>query len=69
MNKRSAFTATWLTALLCIASCESLPGIIGGEKGDAEWELSVDPGIIDPIGIKFKGKRASETCEAVCDET
>jgi len=34
-----------------------LPGIVGGEKGTANWCLSVDIAIIDPLSLCFKGKR------------
>ena len=48
-----------LIMLHTVAGCASA-GFIGGEKGDAEWALILDLGIIAPISIGFKGVRKSE---------
>ena len=55
-----------LILILILSGCTTtgdLPGIIGGQKGSANWCLSLDVAIIDPISICFKGKRESEDNE------
>ncbi|MCK5610967.1 hypothetical protein KAR91_54345 [Candidatus Pacearchaeota archaeon] len=53
-----------LLSLILLTSCASMDKtILGGAEGNLSYELTIDLGIIEPIGFKIGGTRITDAPE------